>query len=182
MRTLILLDWDDTIFPTTHHLKTYDTNYKHLDTVNIKLLETLHELGTIVILTNATYKWIDESSRYIPKTRQYIHDMKIKTYSAQDYCGNITTDWMKWKKYMLDEIMRRHYSKYNQLVSIGDSDAEKNAVIDYANEYPRIKIKTIKMIESPSESEIIQQFQYIESIIGKFIYAEPELIHIILNR
>lgn len=68
--TLIIFDWDDTLFPTYWLISTginmrslddirkYLVYFKELDTIVSKLLYEALRLGKVIIVTNASIDWI----------------------------------------------------------------------------------------------------------------------------
>ena len=76
MNTLIIYDWDDTLFPTTFVLNKNQLDQKELlllEEQNIKILEKSRQLGRTIIITNASTQWIYNSSeQYMPNLYKYI--------------------------------------------------------------------------------------------------------------
>ena len=78
--TLIIMDWDDTLFPTNWVMKNgidlqkADTRdqfivyFQELDDVLSRLLKSLVVYGKVIIITNAMPEWIELSSIVLPKT------------------------------------------------------------------------------------------------------------------
>ena len=68
--TLIIFDWDDTLFPTywlvstginmrsIDDIRKYLVYFKELDTIVSKLLYEALRLGKVIIVTNASIDWI----------------------------------------------------------------------------------------------------------------------------
>ena len=91
-RTLIILDWDDTLFPTTW-VTSNDINIKNVTSINSKtiidffskidielehLLKTLLNCGHVAIITNAMLNWINISSGILPRTSKLLDSNKKK--------------------------------------------------------------------------------------------------------
>ena len=107
--TLIILDWDDTLFPTTwinknninignELIRNKLTIYLNdLDTKLYKLLTKLMTCGFVVIITNAATEWVYLSSSVLPKSYKLIKD-KIDVVSARNcYQTKFPDNMYKWK-------------------------------------------------------------------------------------
>ena len=76
--TLFILDWDDTLFPTSNTVKQgislsnnntrngLAEHYKELDRMISVFLKHILKYGKVLIITNATKEWISLSSSVIP--------------------------------------------------------------------------------------------------------------------
>lgn len=111
-KNLIIIDWDDTIFPTSWILKNNiniitknyinDSNivkiiYK-LDIVLYKLLELMISLGKVIIITNATTSWIKQCCSILLKSNEIIIK-NIEIISANDnYSKKYPSKISLWKK------------------------------------------------------------------------------------
>lgn len=109
-KTLTILDWDDTLFPTSWIVKNninlndknmqnqYIVFFSRLDTVLYDLLNKLLKHGQIIIVTNAVIKWVIISSNMLPHTQKILKD-KILILSARDaFQSKYPNEMHKWKK------------------------------------------------------------------------------------
>ena len=88
-KTLIILDWDDTLFPTSWATKNdidltdpdtqnkYIVSFSKLDLLLHKLLTNFLNCGTVIIVTNATLGWVLISSNILPSTQELIKSIKV---------------------------------------------------------------------------------------------------------
>ena len=85
--TLIILDWDDTLFPTSWVNKNdiniininkigYIKYFEKIDISLNKLFNNMVNLGDVLIITNALLNWIDISSKILPLTNNTIKKNK----------------------------------------------------------------------------------------------------------
>ena len=78
--TLIILDWDDTLFPTSWISKNnieflsnenkdllYNKFFYKLDIKLVNLFTKMNKCGKIIIITNALLNWIDMSISILPQ-------------------------------------------------------------------------------------------------------------------
>lgn len=111
-KNLIIIDWDDTIFPTSWILKNniniITKNYLNdnnimkilckIDIVLCKLLELMITIGKVIIITNATTSWIKQSCSLLVKSNEIIKK-NIEIVSANDnYSKKYPSKISLWKK------------------------------------------------------------------------------------
>lgn len=192
--TLIIYDWDDTLFPTTvitqHKNNESKREMSDLDNQVHKLLVKSLHLGYPIIITNATRSWIkDSANKYYPKTYSFIIKNNIPVISAREFAkSNNVHDHIQWKnvtfKYFLTILMNKNKNIKN-LLSIGDAMYEKIALEQFgktlnSNEQ-KSYIKTIKYISRPTILNLLKENILInnnlEHIISKNDHAEIYLQH-----
>lgn len=170
MNTLIILDWDDTLFPTAwimaHKLNINDENVKNkymiyfsqLDVILHKLLTKMLKMSIVVIVTNAKMTWINYSIECVPNTKKLIKN-KIKVISARDkFYDSHKNKIYAWKILTFSYIVK-YYKNLNTILSIGDAEYELVALL---NLYKNRKnydtyYKSIKLISKPSFDILLQQ-------------------------
>jgi hypothetical protein len=171
--TLIILDWDNTLFPTSWLMKNKidlrdpEVGNKHivffdeLDSTLSQLLAKLLSFGKVVIVTNATLEWLDISSRVLPRTRHMFN--KIKLVSARQRYRPKSNNMMDWKKMAFKEYILSDKKVWN-IISIGDAEYEYRALIDLynikINNRPKL-LKSIKLVDHPSNETLIDQLSVI---------------------
>mgnify|MGYP003341057243 CR=1 FL=1 len=112
--SLIILDWDDTLFPTTWVTSAnIDINnisknpslvyyFKSLDTELQELFKHLINLGDVIIVTNAQLNWINISSTILPMTSKFLRiknkSKPIEVISARSFAQEESSDPNDWKK------------------------------------------------------------------------------------
>src|SRR3972149_12186550 len=152
--TLILMDWDDTLFPTTWTIKSkinltdpkiqnkYIVFFSKLDNLLYKIFLKFSKCGNIVIVTHAMTKWVYISSTILPNTQQYIKK-NIKVISARDLFQNKISDMVLWKKIIFEKLDQdlKKKSKLRSIISVGDAEYELNALINLFDEESLKKIK-----------------------------------------
>lgn len=186
--TLIILDWDDTLFPTTWirtnniNVKDLETSNKYivyfyeLDTVLFKLLKKLMEYGKVIIVTNALPIWIDLSSRVLPKTSYLL--TKIKIVSARKNYQPQSADMMDWKKLAFkDEVLSEMLNNnILNIVSVGDAEYEYRALIDLYNLNHKPKLlKSIRFVNDPSHDTLIDQLEVLKNSIPTICLIKKHL-------
>lgn len=174
-----LIDWDDTIFPTTWYnniknsglnlnstMQSYDANL-------FIFLEQLIKISDVFIITNATMKWIEKTIQLLPKSQVLINS-KIRIVSARDkYSSMYPKKQDYWKKLCFEKIIK--LTNCTKVVSIGDSDYEKNALISIYENSPELRkkrniyFKTIKFIYSPKIEQLYDEIYMLSKSISELL-------------
>jgi len=223
--TVLVLDWDDTIFPTTFVRKDCGLDWRRsiaeqvlpgpgrteLEALFVRLTACMESFITaacstasVCIVTLAKHPWVLTScDNFLPAFRPLMEKFNIKIIYARDcmtddmrreYGANTfkTSDqeadfWMRAKQTaMTREIGEIHASRgssWKNIISIGDSDFERVALLATAESHvraasstgqvaqsgltsefvtkdghvQRLRAKTVKMLEDPSLEELIAQ-------------------------
>ena len=128
-KTLVILDWDDTLFPTSWLIKNnidltdkkvqykYIIFFSRLDSILYKLLSNLSKLGYVLIVTNAMKKWVKITANVLPNTKKLFKD-KVKIISARDlYQEKFPDEMYLWKKYVFKNFVQDYFKKKNTKIS-----------------------------------------------------------------
>jgi len=181
--TLIILDWDDTLFPTSWVNKNnieimnnskfiYKKYFENIDLSLIKLLKILVECGDVIIITNALLNWIDISSRILPVTNKFLKTINnIKIVSARGEYSSISDDLMDWKKMAFqNELSKKTKTqKINNIISIGDAEYEYHALLNlYRGEPHNYRLlKSVKFLKYPNNNQILEQINIMNNAVEK---------------
>ena len=185
-KNLIILDWDDTLFPTSWtvsknmNLGDEKIKYKYmvffskLDMVLYQLLSKLIKYGKVIIVTNAVSKWVYVSSNMLPNSQNIIKKniiiMSARDLFQEQYPNQISM----WKKLMFKELVNQYFvnHKMQNIISVGDADYEFDATVDLYDEHSVVKnklLKTIRFIRSPSFDDLIDELQVLDKCIEKIV-------------
>lgn len=190
-KTLIILDWDDTLFPTTWFVKNninlnnnkqnqYIVFFSRLDSLLSQLLSKLIKYGQVVIVTNATSKWIFLSSNLLPNTQKLIKE-KILIVSAREFYQEKYPDQMiLWKKLIFKQLVSNYFLDHllQNIISIGDADYEFYALIDLYNEHSFIKnrlLKTVRFLKEPSFEDLIDELDVLNASLHKLLVSNKHM-------
>lgn len=185
-RTLIILDWDDTLFPTSWLVKNsinlsdqnmqnkYLVFFSKLDVILYKLLTNLLKHGKVIIVTNAMKKWVYASSKILPSTHDLIQE-NIKVISARDlHQHNYPNDNFLWKKLVFKQLSVEYFNNKNNyiqnIVSVGDAEYEYMALISLHDSCLPVTrfLKSIRFLSMPSYDTIIDQLEVLNKSVSKF--------------
>ena len=191
-KTLTILDWDDTLFPTSWIVKNninlndknmqnqYIVFFSRLDTILYDLLNKLLKHGQIIIVTNAVIKWVMISSNMLPHTQKILKE-KILILSARDaFQSKYPNEMHKWKKKMFEKIVDKYFlqHKLQNIISVGDAEHEFNALINLYNEHSVVKLrllKTVRFIRDPSFDELIDQLEVFNNCADKVLQSQKHM-------
>lgn len=183
--TLIILDWDDTLFPTSWILKNnidiesgllsqeYMKHFMLLDKLLYNLLSKLLLLGKVVIVTNALLGWIKVSGITVPNTYKLIVK-GINVISARGaYQKEFPYNIYKWKDLAFKREVAMYYmKKYNihNIISVGDADYEYQALIGLSNwknlHNKKVFLKSIKFKPTPNFDVLTDELEVLNKNIS----------------
>jgi hypothetical protein len=187
--TLIILDWDDTLFPSSWiitnkiNLNKEETRQKYivffaeLDRLLYKFIKKAMAHGKVIIVTNALPIWVKTSLHTLPNTQRLLTNTKI--VSARKLHQSETTEMMEWKKRTFkDEVSQElQSSDIINIISIGDGDYEYKALIDlYKWNNENIKLlKSVKLMSKPSYDVLIDQLDVVYKAIDRVCTSDHHL-------
>jgi len=184
LQSVFLVDFDDTLFPSswcnknminlndTNSVSNYKLYFIELDKTTSNFLDNLKTYGEIYIVTNANIKWIKTCLNILSLTKKIIMDNNIRIVSARDLYSQKTTSPTEWKINTFKDITNNILIKYSEksnnntflnIVSIGDADYEYIALLNldgfFKSNIKNINylLKSIKFIEKPNFDLIIDQ-------------------------
>lgn len=188
-KTIIGIDFDNTIFPTTwvnknminlnnpDSVKEYKLYFIELDKSITEFLKELLNYAEIYIVTNASMKWIKACLNILPITKKLIMEYYIRIVSARDIYSKSSSSPTEWKintfRDILHKIIQELPKNYEcktflNIISIGDAHYEYIALLkldDYlknTNKKVNYLLKSIKFIEEPEFDIIIDQLQVVQ--------------------
>lgn len=187
MNKLLILDYDDTLFPTTFirniiptymiSNETYHKNilktceklqinaiFNKLDLEIMKLINKYYNTTKIIIISNAQIEWIIYTTKlFLPLLYHTINKNIVGVISAQDVCKNIgLKDITNWKIKTYHAYLQLH-PQYTKIVSIGDSNNDKLTIDELQKIFPKKKFKFIKLETFPTITKILSEIQNINS-------------------
>lgn len=201
MSNIFIIDWDDTLFPSTwvnqkninlHDVESvnlYELYFIELDKTIFNFLTRLYNIGEIYIVTNANIKWIKMCLMIMDNTRKFIINNNIRIVSARElYSKNINIKFTEWKTHTFRNVISEIISKIDinnnilNIISFGDADYEYMALINLdiflKNKYDKINylLKSVKFIEKPDFKYIIDEIYVInenlDTILNKISYID----------
>jgi len=173
VESLIIFDWDDTLFPTTW-LQQHDYFEKGVALSDAKearlerladrarvTLQMALQVAKVVIVTNAEQGWVQKScKKFMPSLVSLVKTIEI--VSARSTYENVTKDMTEWKRLAFQEEVELFYGpdqdgQQRNIVSLGDSMHEMRALKSVTEHVPNCLGKSIKFWDYPSIQQLIDQ-------------------------
>ncbi|CAE7294600.1 glmS [Symbiodinium natans] len=171
--TLIIFDWDDTLLCTSAIQSTRPPGQKDLlalEAEGIKLLELAKTLGTVIIITNAIEGWVQHSAdKYLPTLAKHLKDVEIVSARAR-FEDTFPDDPTQWKVEAFCQVKENSQTIAN-LVALGDSTAEMEALHAMAKLYHISYTKTIKFKGKPRCVELQQEISLVQQKLANIVVA-----------
>jgi hypothetical protein len=183
--SLVILDWDNTLFPSTWVTRNYiNLNdrevrnkyldfFSELDTLIFTLLKNISEYSKVIIITNALPVWIKICSGVLPKTSYLLNNIRV--ISARKNFQKVSSDATEWKKLAFKDEVEKELDIKNiqNIISVGDASYEYNALINLYNKN-RI-LKSMKFLEEPTQEVLKDQLEVLIDNIKEIILYKKHL-------
>ena len=183
IKPLIVFDWDDTLFPTSHynrrHLsKSFYSNLKDLEESIVSLLEFATERAPTFIITAAEKRWVELSvKKYFPRVASLMSERKVTVLSVRDYWSSCE-DGENWKTRTFREAIGSTLlsGSETQILSVGDSHHEREAVKKVLPRYEDITFrKSIKFAERPTVELLKRQIDRVRKCMDEILECNKDL-------
>jgi hypothetical protein len=182
---LIIFDWDDTLLCSSA-LRLQQVPQSKLKVLSLTVEWTLRmamQLGEVMIVTNGTESWVDESCRrFLPGLLPLLGHRHLHVRSARHcYERAYPGDKYAWKRETFKDILGPRHKATN-LVVFGDSFSEIYAAHDALHcMVDSSLVKTVKFTEQPSVNELIGQLRCASQEMASLV-AQDDHTHSTLVR
>lgn len=174
---LTIIDWDNTLFPTTYYLNNLHNNnakyFSNIDKIISSIFEIITRKSKLVIISNASLSWIKQCLLLLPLTSFFINRNKIEIISGKDKYVNIYPDNIDlWKLNIFKEEYDKmiHPRKYkNKIISIGDSEYEYDALVNLFDSVNNCYLISVKFMKNPTAISLIKQLRLLKSKINNIL-------------
>jgi len=200
--TLVIIDWDDTVLPTTWLQREslipqqsvhgrLSRHYQHeltmeqqgqlralADSVE-RTLRVAKENGTLVIITNGSEGWVQYSCmKYLPTLVPLLHDVKIVSARSIYEPSGHTQDM--WKCLVFQDVIKNFYGthfrgKQRNVLSLGDSMHEHKALLYATNGIPNCRAKFLKFSECPDVEHLTEEHELLSECLHWAIHHDDDL-------
>jgi len=180
-KTLFILDWDDTLFPTNWVMRNninlmtsatrdqYTIYFQELDRALSKFLRNTMNLGKVVIVTNALPDWISMSSIVLQQTFNLLN--KVKIVSARGIYKEKSSVMMDWKIMAFRDIIDEEFADISlmNVISVGDAEYEYQALIALNKQKcGKTKyLKSIRFMKDPTHDILVDQLGVLNDAISE---------------
>lgn len=197
---MIILDWDDTICPSTWLNQSGLTiaadsplpndeqkaQLRRIGQCAIKFLRRAKHLGHVIIVTNAEKGWVELSCcKFLPEVFPHLEGVKVLSARSTFEPSTVVSAMspILWKRQAFDlEIdaflkTRAMYSepgRQKSMISIGDSMQERTALLE-ATADRECFTKSLKLLERPTPEQLARQHEVLRSCLRQFVDYEGSL-------
>lgn len=194
-QVLVLIDWDDTLFPTT-----WVTDQGMLATKEVTdlqrrqlcacaeaamvLLEQATTLGDVVIITNAEEGWVQLSClRFMPRLLPLLRRVPVVSartqYEAMGIYCPAECKRLAFEREVTEFTRTLSNNQKVSLVAIGDSTHEHAALQRAADLVPGCSTKSLVFAEQPSPKQLYEQLGFVVKKIEQIaLYARDTKINV----
>lgn len=192
MLKLLILDFDDTLFPSTVYKINPDIDKRYLNDIDNLVCELvisyLDKDFVVCVITNSQADWFKMiSEKHLPKFYKFAQLTNIGVISARDnYSTAYPLNFVNWKinafrDYAFHQLINNYPKENNHneirevyILSIGDSDLDMIATIQLRqcdiSQLCKLNTKFIKLENMPNIEMLITQLRYIIQNIETFDY------------
>lgn len=170
LKTLTIFDWDDTLFPTIQYINYNNIEFERLDYNIYSLFSFILNYSQIIIITDANKEWFIKCIQYLNYTKQLINENQIKILSTRDIIKEYETIYnkdllLKNRKIKIFKCILLLFPEYNNIISIGDSEKEYEALINlYKNNKNESRyFKNIKLFKYPNSDLILEEIKLLKN-------------------
>jgi hypothetical protein len=187
--TIIFLDWDDTLFPTSWMQKVLGKDFAvefdiiitpeiqsalfNFETVVLTFLVKCIDYGLPIIVTNSQEGWITlVAQKFMPRLHTALSIGGISTVSARSRYEQVPVyDPLAWKVQAFTNILKSELElnkDISTILSIGDAPQDQLAIFQVKTlaDFNKLSFKTLKMAEIPTAWQLSCQLSLAEMHIS----------------
>mmetsp|Transcript_21598 Transcript_21598/g.34418 ORF Transcript_21598/g.34418 Transcript_21598/m.34418 type:complete len:292 (+) Transcript_21598:77-952(+) len=194
--TVLIFDWDDTILPSAwvqsqglrldEESKVSESQRAELSKAASAASETLRaakQHGTVVFVTNAERGWIELScQKFLPTLYPVLENVKLLS-ARTTYETPTLSNPQEWKLRAFDSEIKRIYGEEKMLeperrknvLSLGDSMHEREALHRATRNIPNCRSKSLKFCERPDISQICKQHNLVLGQFERIVHHDENL-------
>mmetsp|Transcript_90070 Transcript_90070/g.232472 ORF Transcript_90070/g.232472 Transcript_90070/m.232472 type:complete len:323 (+) Transcript_90070:158-1126(+) len=200
-QTIIILDWDDTMCPSTTCMRHHGLSVlgappqgavaQALEELCVEakaLLEQALELADkVVIVTNAEEGWVDLSCKaWLPGLLSSLNAGSLEVASARSqWEPRGIASPAGWKARAFEDVIDKFYSRYAQqswknIISIGDAPHEREALARAVRWAPesrgkKCRSKSVKFVLRPSVDQLTREIQMLRESLKEIVWHDDDL-------
>lgn len=191
-QVVTIFDWDDTLLCTTH-LEMVQRQYGaipvHVRDQLAQLEKVVHQIllqamaaGKVFIITNASEGWVQHSAGMcMPGLSEPLKQMEVISARA-GFENAFPGDSHAWKMHSFLQVQNKlQMEAVTNLISVGDSHIEMDAVHLLGRSFAHALVKTVKLWERPTPYELIKQLEVVKEKLPE-IYDSGTTLNIWLER
>jgi len=198
-QTIIILDWDDTICPSTTCMRQHGLSVmgprpggelaRRLQVLAYEAKQLIEVAATladkVVVVTNAEEGWVNLScTAWLPDLLETVEKCEVASARSQFEPTGISSP-AGWKARAFEEVIERFYQRYpNQswknIISIGDAPHEREALARVVRMAPifrgrRCRSKSIKFVLRPSIEQLVRELHMLRDSLREIVLHDDDL-------
>jgi hypothetical protein len=191
--TLLILDWDDTLLPSTfiqqQGLKLTEDSvpnsvqWEQLKELSFKAARTLRlakREGRVVLVTNAEKGWVELSCmKFSPWLYPFLEGLKIVSARAEyEHLGIPSPSEWKYRAFSSEISNWNTWVPSNpvtNVISIGDAGHERQALLRAAAGVPQCEAKSVKLCERPGVPQLLKQHELLGVCLRQIVRHDGSL-------
>jgi len=177
--TLMFIDWDDTLLPSSFlraeglRIDGAEPSKEQADLLrraarrSARTLRTAKRLGSVVIVTNAEWGWVELScSRFMPSLMPLLEGVKIRSARSVFEPQGVQSP-RSWKQMCFAEELHgfceaaKEKGYIANVLSLGDSVHERDALLRVTDDLPGCWGKSVKLIDRPTMDLFRKEHKYV---------------------
>lgn len=186
-QTLIIFDWDDTLL-CSHWLRAQGLELDNgcvvsaaqqalLDSLATSAANALRQasrLGEVVLVTNAEHGWVEMScSKFMPALAPLLKPFRVisarSTYELQGWDSPYDWKRLAFAAEIANFCKRPGPSQHN-ILSIGDSAHEREALIQATDQLQGCYVKAVKFALKPDVEQLQQEQELVASCLLDLVH------------
>jgi hypothetical protein len=183
-QTVIIFDWDDTLLCTSWLSKWGDRFMTHEIQAHLRgiasaakrLIETAQRMGQTLIITNAMSGWVEHSAaKWVPELLPVLRNVRVISARSNwepAYPGDVS----RWKEQAFLAVQQQLRTEIiANLISVGDSHWEMDAVHSMGKGFEQALVKTVKLRQDPYPDELRKELELIGQKFDKIVENARDL-------
>mmetsp|Transcript_39433 Transcript_39433/g.126384 ORF Transcript_39433/g.126384 Transcript_39433/m.126384 type:complete len:271 (+) Transcript_39433:143-955(+) len=193
--TLLIFDWDDTVLASSwiqeNNIRLdgewviptrLAAEFSKLAKLAAETLRRAKKLGTVVLVTNAERGWIELScQRFLPELLPCLESVKILSARSEYERPDLPSPF-EWKLRAFAAELGRFFNPARpacparkNVISIGDSAHEREAVLRVTACMRNCRVKSLKFVERPSIDQICRQQEFLATCFTRLVHHDGNL-------
>jgi len=193
--TILIFDWDDTVFPSswvqeqglrldgeTPLSPPQRDELVGLARLAAETLQLAQQLGTVVLLTNAERGWIELScQKFMPSLYSSVEQVKLLSARSEYETAAVSSPF-EWKLRAFESEISRIFveeepdiTRRKNIVSLGDSSHEREALIHATANLPNCRAKSLKFVERPAVEQLRKQHTLLARCLRRVVHHDGNL-------
>jgi hypothetical protein len=159
----------------TQDRRMLDNLILEFDELLFRLLSNIMRFGRIFIVTNALNGWIQGLAMfYLPKSWQLLQHLPLisarSNYESAQYPAS-DANYIEWKKFTFANILLTIMDVHDfNIVSVGDSSHEFQAMKSIARSVPNYNMKLVKFKKFPTIQQLYEELSVFENRFPEILF------------